>query len=244
MTGITQQSFFEAAGYTCIVPTLRHHSTTSGEPHEELGTTGLFEYFSDLEKEIKQLPQKPVVIGHSLGGLLAQMLAARGLCRAAILWMPAAPAGCFQYRPSVVVSFLYILLRGAFWKKPQKLDFFSASFALFNRVAPGKRRKIYQNFNFDSGRVVQQVGLWWIDRLKAVAVDESKVRCPLLVVAGGRDRITPASTIRKIARKYKHVSDYVECPERGHWIYHEENPEELSQMAIDWLEKQIFLPRN
>ena len=63
---------FEEKGYRCITPTLRFHDMDpSSPPDPRLGTVGLLDYADDLEKEIKQLDDIPILIGHSLGGLLA-----------------------------------------------------------------------------------------------------------------------------------------------------------------------------
>ena len=60
-----------------------------------MGTTSLLDYAADLEREILALPERPVIIGHSMGGLLAQILAARGLCSRLVCLTPAAPRGIF-----------------------------------------------------------------------------------------------------------------------------------------------------
>jgi pimeloyl-ACP methyl ester carboxylesterase len=69
-------------------PSLRHHAARSDAPPAALGETSLLDYVADLEKRIRDLPEKPVVIGHSMGGLLALLLCARGLARAAVLLTP------------------------------------------------------------------------------------------------------------------------------------------------------------
>ena len=74
------KNHLEARGYRCITSTLRYHDVSPKDaPHPQLGTTSLLDYADDLEKEIRALGVKPIIIGHSMGGLLAQMLAARGL---------------------------------------------------------------------------------------------------------------------------------------------------------------------
>ena len=227
---------YEKAGYTCVVPTLRHHDLTPGrEPSTAQGTTSLLDYAADLEAEIRQLPEKPIIIGHSMGGLLAQMLAARGLCRAVILLNPASPWGIFSLYPSVLVIFLGYLLRWGFWRKTHKPGYYSASFCLLNRITPRSRREIYQTFTYEQGRAIADVGLRWLDRSKSSHVDESKVKCPMLVVGGRQDNITPARGVRKVAAKYKEVSHYVEYPELAHWCLGEKGWEEIVQMSTQWL---------
>src|SRR3989338_9015182 len=74
------RAYFEDRGYEVIVPTLRHHEAAAdGLPHPELATTSVADYASDIAREIGKLGRKPLVIGHSMGGLIAQLLAARPL---------------------------------------------------------------------------------------------------------------------------------------------------------------------
>src|SRR5438445_4111360 len=92
---------FEAQGYRCIATTLPYHDMDpQGVPDPRLGTASLLDYVDALALEIAQLDEKPIVMGHSLGGLLAQMLAARGLAKALVLLTPAAPAGVLALKPS------------------------------------------------------------------------------------------------------------------------------------------------
>lgn len=83
--------FLEERRWKTIAHSLRHHDVPSDAPPAELGATSLLDYVADLEKMILALPQKPVVIGHSMGGLLALLLCARGLARAGVLLTPRSP---------------------------------------------------------------------------------------------------------------------------------------------------------
>ena len=67
--------FFESRGYRCVTPNLRYHDIDpKSDPPGQLGTTSVLDYAADLEKEIKQLDSLPILMGHSMGGLLAQIL--------------------------------------------------------------------------------------------------------------------------------------------------------------------------
>ncbi len=73
----------------------------------------------------------------------------------------------------------------------------------------------------------------------ASKVDDSKVACPVLVVAGAQDHITPASVVRKVARKYKAVSTYKEFENHAHWVIGEPGWQEIADYIADWL-KQVL----
>src|SRR5476649_2665109 len=75
---------FHDAGYKTHAPCLRHHEGDK-KPPASLGQTSLADYAGDLEEFLESLEAPPIVVGHSMGGLLAQMLAARCDVRALIL---------------------------------------------------------------------------------------------------------------------------------------------------------------
>jgi len=85
------QQKFQDAGYAVTAPCLRFHD--QAPPPAALGTTGLADYGADLEEEIKHMDAPPIVVGHSMGGLLALQLASRVPVRALILLAPSAPWG-------------------------------------------------------------------------------------------------------------------------------------------------------
>ena len=80
------QQIFEAAGYRCVTTTLPYHDMDpQGIPDARLGTTSLLDYARALEEEIGQLADPPIIMGHSMGGLLGQMLGSRGLAKSLVL---------------------------------------------------------------------------------------------------------------------------------------------------------------
>src|SRR5665647_19083 len=81
-------------GWSCITPDLSFHvSGPTREPDPQLATTGIADYTRDMAALVKSLPEPPVIIGHSMGGIIAQQLAAKGLARAVVLLASGAPWG-------------------------------------------------------------------------------------------------------------------------------------------------------
>jgi len=234
--------YFSARGYQCLAPTLRYHEINpEDEPDPRLGTTSLLDYARDLEAEIDKLPEKPVLMGHSMGGLLAQILAARGLASAAVLLTPASPAGIFALKPSVLKTFWSVMNRWGFWKKPMRIPFQAASYSILNMLPPEVQKEKYARFVYESGRAAFEIGFWIIDGQKASRVDEKQVQCPLLVLAGGGDKITPSSVIKKVAEKYGEQATYQELAGHGHWLVEEEGWDDVAAEVHDWLKKQNSL---
>ncbi len=231
------KQFFESKGYRCITPTLRFHAIDPrSEPPPELGTTSLLAYADDLEKEITKLDSLPILMGHSMGGLLAQILGSRGLCKTLVLLTPASPRGIIALKPSVIKSFMSIMFKWGFWRNPMRQTFEEAVYSMMHLLPEQEQKEIYGHFVYESGQAAYEIGFWLLDPGKASYVDESKVACPVLVIAGAEDRITPASVVRKVAAKYGAVSTYKEFEGHAHWVVGEPGWEDIAQYIYDWLE--------
>ena len=232
--------FFENKGYHCITPILRYHDVDpNDEPDPRLGTVSLLDFADDLEKEIRQLDIPVILMGHSMGGLLTQILASRGLAEAAVLLTPAAPYGLMGLTPSVIRSFGSTLTTWKYWKKPVRQTFNEASYSTLGLLPKDIKEKEYNKLVYESGRAVLEIGSWPLDYKKASKVDESKVTCPVLIIAGTEDKITPASVIRKVAAKYKEVAVYKEFAHHGHAVLAEPAWEEIADYASGWLTKVL-----
>lgn len=231
------RTVLEARGYRCLTPTLRYHDVDpQAPPDPRLGTTGLLDYAADLEKELRQLDHQPIIIGHSLGGILAQILAARSLAQAAVLLTPAAPAGILALTPSVLKSFWHVQSHWGFWRKPMVPSFADAAYAVLHLLEPEEQRAAYARMVPESGRVAAQLGYWFLTSEPASRVDEKKLTCPLLVVAGKLDRITPASVVRRVARKYQPGATYREFDNQAHWVLGQPGWREVVDYVADWLD--------
>lgn len=230
------RNFFEGRGYRCLAPPLRYHDVDpKDKPHPNLGSTSLLDYADDLEKEILKLDEKPVIMGHSMGGLLAQILGSRGLGKSLVLLAPAAPAGVLAIRPSVIKSMQGLMFEWGFWKKPIKTDFESTKYSSMHLLPPKEQRDNYGRFVSESGRAGFEIGFTFLDSRKATCIDERKIDVPVIVLAGAEDRLTPAAVVRKIAHKYKKVATYMEFPRHAHWIIGEPGWETVAGHVHLWL---------
>jgi pimeloyl-ACP methyl ester carboxylesterase len=237
------KGFFESKGYRCVIPTLRFHDMDpNGVPDPRLGTTSLLDYAEDLEKLIHELDVMPILMGHSMGGLLAQILGSRGLAKALVLLTPASPRGIIALKASVIKSFWSGLTTWGFWRKPFRQTFDEAVYSMLNQMPSESWKSIYDQFVYESGRAAFEIGFWLFDSKGAARVDESKVTCPVLIIAGEKDRIVPASITRKIAEKYKKVSTYREFPDHSHWVVGEPGWQEIAEYIKEWLHQALSKP--
>jgi pimeloyl-ACP methyl ester carboxylesterase len=227
---------FEARGWVVHVPALRLHDAPPLKPPAGLGTLSLLDYAADLQALVSRLPAKPIIIGHSMGGLLAQILVARQACAAAVLLCPAPPAGVFALHPSVMRAFLRIQLQWGWWKRPHRATFREAMYGSFNTCTdPMECEHEYAHFVHESGRVLLEIGLPFLDSRRAARVDPTAIACPLLVVGAAQDRLTPARVVRKIARRYG--AEHREFPGQGHWVLGQPGWQDVATDVADWLDR-------
>jgi pimeloyl-ACP methyl ester carboxylesterase len=221
-------------GHVCHLPTLPAHEI--GVSHPEVGNKSLTEYLSFLEDYVRaqDFTEPPIVLGHSMGGLLAQQLAARIRPFALVLLTPAAPAGIVGTRLSSLVSFARTLRRWNWWRQPGKPSFGAAQRVL-KGVPPEKHKPIYAGLVEESGRITFEMMFWPLDRRRAARVDAAAITCPVYVVSCGEDRLMPAPVVRKVAALYPHVS-LRHYPDRGHWVIDDADTDEMATEIANWLQ--------
>ena len=229
--------FFENKGYRCRAATLPYHDVNPQDPPPpELGNVSILDYAAALQNEIEKMEEKPVIIGHSMGGLLGQILAGRQLAQKLVLLAPAAPAGILSLKSSVIKSFFPALLRPGFWKQTFRIPFDKAVYSMLHLLPEEEQREAYAHFVYESGRAIAEIGFWPLDKHRAAAVTAEQVKCPVLVLAGTLDRITPVSVIKKVAQRYAPRSTYKEFPDHAHWLPGEPEWKEVAATALEWIE--------
>lgn len=229
------RGLMEPRGYDCHAVTLPAHEPGPGQA-AAVGDKSLREYLAFLEAYVAQqnFSEPPIIIGHSMGGLLAQQLASRINALALVLLTPAPPAGIFAFSLSNLVAFWRALFRWGFWRKPHKPNFSRAVVSAFNGVPPSQHRHLYEAMVHESGRALAEIGLWQFDFKKAARVDVASVRCPVYVVSCGKDRLVPVAVVRKVTALYAQASQRL-YPTRGHWVIDDDDTEEMVLGICSWL---------
>src|ERR1051326_7457957 len=169
---------FESAGFTVKRPALRFHDRK--DPPQALGTTSLLDYAADLETEWDD--EAPILIGHSMGGLLAQMLAARREVRALVLLAPSPPWGIPPSTLFEIAAAQALLLKVGFWTQILDPDAGYATRHTFNRLPAAERDKMAAKLVPESGRATFETMHWGLDMARASEVDARKVDCPVLLL--------------------------------------------------------------
>ncbi len=231
------RGFFEDRGYRVLTPALRHHDTDPGAtPHPTLGTTSLLDYVADIEAGIRALGHKPFIIGHSMGGLIAQMLAARGLARGAALLSTAPCASISAFDAGVARIFLRELTTVRFWQRPQLPTYKTMRRSVLNGFNERDARNLYATLIPESGRTLFEIAFWYLDRNRATLIDARKVQCPMLLMTGLDDRLTPARLALRNAEYYGTRARLELLPGHAHWLPSETGWELIAERAARFFE--------
>jgi pimeloyl-ACP methyl ester carboxylesterase len=199
----------------------------------------MLDYAADLENLVADLKSPPVVLGHSMGGLLAQMLAARLGVKAAILLAPSAPWGVLPSTTFEVISAQALYFAGEFWTKPLKPKQWIAAANALDMIPEDERDAIFTHFVPESGRATFEIMHWPLDLNRATQIDPRQVTCPILCLSGSRDRVNPPGTVRRVAQRYKGRVVYQELPDHSHWMIGEPGWQDIAQRTLSWLDEVL-----
>lgn len=229
---------FEAKGYAVHAPALRFHDQGGAVPRA-LGKTSLLDYAHDLEKLIAGLDETPILVGHSMGGLLAQMLAARQRARACVLLAPSPPWGVLPSTMFEIASAQALLMTGDYWSAPIAPSYAVAAAHALDRLAPARRHAVYARFVPESGLATFEVMHSAFDPRRAAHVRARDVACPILCLAGAQDKINPPSTVARIAARYRGRALFEEIAGHSHWLIGEKGCEKIAARAMTWLDSVL-----
>jgi non-heme chloroperoxidase len=224
---------FEEAGYVVHAPTLRHHEH-GREPPAALGKVSLTDYAADLEKLIAGLDGVPILVGHSMGGLLAQMLAAKGLARALVLLAPSAPWGTLPSTVFEIASSQTLLFAsGDYRGQLIQPSYAIASAHSLDKLDAAERSRVYARFVPESGQATFEIMSWSFDMRRAALVRARDVTCPVYCLVGSDDKINPPSTVARVAQRYRGRVETFEG--HSHWLIGEKGCGKIAARALAWL---------
>ncbi|WP_018148883.1 alpha/beta hydrolase [Henriciella marina] len=237
----TMRHDFEAAGWRVEAPTLFADQRTIEDPPETLKDLTLDDYIEAMSEQAKTLTaetgKKPVIMGHSMGGLIAQNLAARGDASAAIFLTPAQTPDCQVQDLRLMITFWSVLKSGS-KKIPEnsyKVGKFGFKWGVLNEVPSARHDAIYARARFDSGKVYR-------DLSEPAPIDEKAVSIPTLTIGAAKDRATPIKAVRRVGQKYREAAtpgDYLEYPGHAHWIVDEPGTGSVVADIMSWLDRKV-----
>jgi pimeloyl-ACP methyl ester carboxylesterase len=239
--------YYRAKGHEVIVPTYPGFEIeVEGlrEKPEIIAEASVPETVDHLAAVIEGLEQPPIIMAHSFGGTLTQILINRGLGAAAVVIDSAPPEGVRVNPPSQIKSLFPILANPA--NRHRAVGFTKEQFhyVFANTVSRDESDAAYERFHIPApGNWVWAYGLianfkpghqeTWVD----YDLDD---RAPLLFITGGEDHLMPPAVQRSNAKKYRHsdaTTEIYEFPDRPHFTCGLPGWEQVADHALDWATK-------
>ncbi len=233
-------------GLRVHTPTLRHHGTPQDDDVWELAdrvrTVGLSDYVDDLQREVEAMETAPIILGHSLGGLIAQLLAARVPNAGVVLLSTAPSRGMFALYPSMLRlwgphALTWLLSRPMF---PVPLETFRRRIANVHSDEDTARR--HRTQCAESGRAYREMCLWFLDPARSAEVDAQAIDAPVLVIGGTEDRCVDPRVARATARKLGDRAQLRMMPGADHEMASGEHMPDTVRLIAEWAAAQGLLP--
>jgi pimeloyl-ACP methyl ester carboxylesterase len=236
---------FEEAGYAPLTPGWPDDPDTVAEANanpEVFAHKTVGQVADHFDEVIRQLTKKPAVIGHSFGGLLAQIIAGRGLAAVTVAVDPAPFRGVLPLPISALKSSRPVLGNPANRNHAVPLTYEQFRFAFANVVTEDEAKELYETFAVPaSGAPLFQAAAanlnpWTEAKVKTKNPD----RGPLLIISGEKDNTVPwsiANASFKRQQRNKGVTEIVEIPNRGHALTIDNGWREVADTALAFVKR-------
>jgi pimeloyl-ACP methyl ester carboxylesterase len=204
-----------------------------------IATLGITEIVDHYESIIRGLDKPPILIGHSFGGLMTQILLDRGLGACGVAIASAAIKGVLILPFSTIKVVTPALSNPLNNHRAVPLTPEQFHYAFTNTLSEDESLQVYERYAVPGpDHLLFQAGLANFNPHAASTVNvHNDDRAPLLLIAGGKDHISPPSVVEANAKLYarsKAVTEYRSYPERSHYTLGQAGWEEVADDALDW----------
>ncbi len=238
---------FQAAGYAPAAPGWPGEATAVAEAREQpdrVAEKGIDDIVAHYAQIIRPLDARPIVIGHSTGGLIVQRLLGQDLAAAAVAIQPSPIKRVVNLAPSTARVGWVALRNPVNRRRALSLTPRQFRYAFGNALAAAESHELYQRWSVPSpGKPMFELASANLSRRSPANVNTANpTRGPLLLIAGGKDHAAPAAVAKATVKLYRRspaVTDYQEFPDRGHSMPIDSGWREIADATLTWLRQHV-----
>jgi pimeloyl-ACP methyl ester carboxylesterase len=238
---------FGEAGYATLTPSWPDDPETVEEARanpQGFAKKTVGQVANHVEEVIRKLTGKPAVIGHSFGGLLAQIIAGRGLSAASVAIDPAPFRGVLPLPISSLRSAMPVLMNPANWGRAVTLTLDQFKYGWANAVSEEEAKQLHETFHVAApGAPLFQAATANLNPWTEAKVDSKNPdRGPLLIISGGNDHTVPWAIANASFKKQRHnngVTEIAEIPNRGHALTIDSGWREVAEPALAFVKRFV-----
>lgn len=222
---------FEAAGFETIAPDLRGHGPA--DPPGAVTGVSMRDYAADIAGLCAALPRPPVLLGHSMGGLVAQMAARRAPVAALVLLAPSPPWGVAASSLEEAATAFGVQLLGPFSSGAMTPDRGLMRAYSLDRLAKPEREAAVARLKPESAQAVRETLNWWLDPFMTTSLGPGPIGVPALVLSGERDVVHSPATCAAVAERVG--AEFRVLPGMSHWLLGEPGWETVADAVLGWM---------
>jgi pimeloyl-ACP methyl ester carboxylesterase len=238
---------FEEAGYVAVSPGWPDDPETVAEGNanpQAFADKGVRDIVDHLDGVVRGLTKKPAIIGHSFGGLMAQILAGRGLSAATVAIDPAPFRGVLPLPISALRAASPAIANPFNRHKAIPLTYEQFRFAFVNAVPEDEPRQLYETYAVPAPALplFQAAAANFNPWTQAKVDSKNPERGPLLILDGEKDNTVPWAIANASFGRQKRnpgVTEIVKVPGRGHSLTIDSGWHEVAQLALDFVKRYV-----
>lgn len=223
---------FASSGYECYAIDVQGHGPAWKSPIQ--GNVSLGKYVEEIKSAINIISEKdrpPILIGHSMGGLLVQKAVESIGVSGIVLIASATPKGIPVF-PSFLTSLIFLKYSiPALFNRAIMPDEKEVKYMVFHNVKDEELKWALERYVPESGHAFYQLFTG------SFFVDSSKITCPILVVGGGKDRVINPGSCKNMAKRYN--SELLVFNENSHWLIRENGWQKICKEILKWIGQDV-----
>ncbi len=228
---------FETHGWRCEAPTLFQHLRTQQNPPETLNELSILDWIKSASDYADQLleeeGEKPVIIGHCLGGFVAKKLVEFGQAKSAAFISPLCLREDKHATSALPLASLLLRQSSQKTRNASKLCNVGLSLSFLNRAPKHARKEIMANMRYESSRLLEEISQPDPSLMDAVSTDT-----PSLFIGCGKDRIVSSSSTYKTSENWALINSdttFKNYEDIGHWPFAENGADRMFSYVENWL---------